>query len=73
MTTGVSPRRTRSAGLRPGTWHVSCRPPSAEEYLRRRGELTGMVVDQAWAVEIADASFGALLAHEPGIEGEFGS
>ena len=32
-----------------------------------------MVVDQAWAVEIADASFGALLAHEPGIEGEFGS
>jgi hypothetical protein len=37
----------------------------AEDHLRRRAELTGLVLDQERAVEVADWSFGALLAPEP--------
>lgn len=38
----------------------------AEEYLRDRVELTGIVLDQAQAVRIADWSFGLLLAAASG-------
>ncbi|MGH3823189.1 MAG: DF family (seleno)protein [Pseudonocardiaceae bacterium] len=41
------------------TFHTSRH--RAEDYLRRRAELTGWVLDQAQAVEIAWLSFGSLL------------
>jgi len=34
----------------------------AEEWLRRRPELTGVVLDQDQAIDVADRSFGSLLA-----------
>jgi len=40
----------------------------AEEYLRSCPELTGLVLDQAQAVEIAYCSFGPLLAGAPGLD-----
>lgn len=41
------------------TFHTSRR--RAEEHLRARPELTGVVLDQAQAIEVARRSFGALL------------
>jgi Alkylmercury lyase len=41
------------------TFHTSRR--RAEDYLRRRAELTGRVLDQAQAIDIARRSFGSLL------------
>lgn len=40
----------------------------AEAYLRSHPELTGLVLDQARAVEIAEWSFGPLLAGERGLD-----
>lgn len=42
------------------TFHTSRR--AAEDNLDRRGELTGVVLDQAQALDVARRSFGPLLS-----------
>ncbi len=45
------------------TFHTSRR--RAEDHLRARPKLTGVVLDQAQAIEVARRSFGALLDQDP--------